>query len=38
MPNKAAANGGHKLDQQKRTLDAISTQRDLNPQELKMRF
>jgi hypothetical protein len=36
--DEVAANGGHKLYQQRRTLDAISTQRDLNLQELKMRF
>lgn len=36
--DEVAANRGHKLYQQRRTLDAISTQRDLNLQELKMRF
>jgi len=36
--DEIAANGGHKLYQQRRTLDAISETRDLNQQELKLRF
>lgn len=36
--DKVADGAGHKLYQQRSTLDAISETRDLNQQELKLRF